>query len=584
MSEMPVEAASGEEGPPVAARRAFWRSIPLGIGLLAVLPLAGLFALVASGARAGAAEILFAAAIALLGLIALMLYGVRVGRDLRRVTAGIAAMEAPASGPKLAVSGAEEIRDATRALNRAAQILHGRIDSLQESEARFHAIADYTFGAELWFGPKGQLIWVNRSIERVTGFSPLECALAGNLIETLVYQKDRKFAKEAATAALEGTAGSNLELRLQKKGGGVVWVMVNWQPIYDTAGEYMGLRVSIDEIQARKEAELKLLESVAELRRAQSLKEYYLTRSNEERLRLEALLDVMKIGVLFVDRDHRVRYCNQALFSILGLDPHDTLTGVRDQVLLDRVAGRAADPSGYRRHVDEILAHRETSTAFDIVLRNDRVVSDVSALVLSPEPGHYLGRVWTYEDVTEQRLFAERLTQMAERDPLTNLYNRRRFNEEVERMIADASRRGVQLGLLMIDLDGFKPINDEFGHQAGDEVLIGLAREVGAAVRRNEIFFRLGGDEFAILAPDADEAEMEGMARRVGAKIAGLRFAFGSSERGVTASIGIALYPRDADSADELLAGADHAMYAAKAGGKSGWEIYRRPPPLRNTA
>lgn len=522
-------------------------------------------------------------ATAAIGLLLIALFGLRLSQGLARVRRGLEDLEHGALPAKLPVRGPEELRGVIRALNRCANALELKIEDLTEDKSRFKAIADYTYGVEAWFNPQGRLRWINRSIERLTGFTQVECVQAGNLVEMLVYPKDRKFALHSATEAFKrSSSGSNLELRLQKKNGAIVWVRINWQATYDPAGTYTGLRVSIDEIQQRKEAEMKLLETVAELRRAQSLKEYYLTRSNEERLRLEALLDVMKIGVLFVDRDRRVRYCNKAMLRIWGMDAADNLTGVRDAVLLERTQALLSDPQEFRRHVEQVLGQREISVPFDTEFNDGRIVNGISAPVPSPQPGRFLGRVWIYEDVTEQRRWAQRLTQLAERDPLTNLYNRRRFGEELQRMIADAARRSVQLGLLVIDLDEFKPINDDFGHLAGDQVLVQLAAEVGATVRRNEMFFRLGGDEFAILAPDTDEAEMEGLARRVGARIGELHFEFSGAARQVSASLGIALYPRDAGGSEELLSGADQAMYEAKAAGKGRWKVYRRPPPLRS--
>jgi diguanylate cyclase (GGDEF)-like protein len=143
-----------------------------------------------------------------------------------------------------------------------------------------------------------------------------------------------------------------------------------------------------------------------------------------------------------------------------------------------------------------------------------------------------------FEDVTEQLRVAEQLMCLAERDPLTNLYNRRRFHEELERMLADARRHGESVGLLAIDLDGFKPVNDLYGHQAGDEVLIGLANAVGAVVRRNEMFFRMGGDEFAILVPIATAQGLSELACVCVYRQPALRL-LGESVA-VTASIGIA--------------------------------------------
>jgi len=184
--------------------------------------------------------------------------------------------------------------------------------------------------------------------------------------------------------------------------------------------------------------------------------------------------------------------------------------------------------------------------------------------------------VWIYEDVTAERHAAEALVQMAERDPLTNLYNRRRFHEELERMIADASRRQTQLGLLLFDLDGFKPVNDQHGHQAGDQVLVKLAREVGAIVRRNEIFFRLGGDEFGVLAPDTDEQAITGLARRIGERVSGMSFEFGGQRAVVTVSTGIGIFPVHATTGEALLGAADAAMYVAKNDGKNAYRMYER--------
>ena len=509
----------------------------------------------------------------LLTVILLAFIGHWLTHGLRRLQRGAAALESGETAVRLPVNGHDEIGMLTRAFNRMSQALDERVEALKKSEARFHAIADYTYGVEGWFNPQGRLIWINRSVERVTGYAPLECLLSGNLVDMLVFEKDRKQALEVALKALRGNTGDNFEVRLKRKDGSVVWVVLNWQPIDGPNGEYLGLRVSADEIQTRKEAELKLLDTVVELRRAQALKEYYLNHSNEERARLEALLNVMKIGVLFADRNHRIIYVNNALRDIWKLPRDEILAGLRDSGMMERTAHLRRDDADYRRHLREV-AGKEVSEPYEIQFGDGRIITDISALVPGDKPGQFIGRVWIYEDVTRQKQIEAQLIKLAERDPLTGLYNRRRFHEEIERIIADASRRKSQAGLLAIDLDGFKPINDEFGHQAGDTVLIRLAEEVGAIVRRNEIFFRVGGDEFAILVPDADEEEMVGLARRVGGKIADMRFQFAGREAQLTASLGIALYPKHASDSEEMISRADSAMYQAKMSGKNRWVVF----------
>ena len=510
----------------------------------------------------------------LLTVVLLSIIGYWLTRNLRVLQRGVGALESGETTVRLPVASNDEIGTLTRAFNRMSQALDERVEALKKSEARFHAIADYTYGVEAWFNPQGRLIWINRSVERITGYTPIECLLSSNLVDMLVFDKDRKLALEVALKALRGSTGDNFEVRLKRKDGSIMWTVINWQPINGPDGEYLGLRVSCDEIQSRKEAELKLLDTVVELRRAQALKEYYLTNSNEERSRLEALLNVMKIGVLFVDGSHRVVYINNACRDIWMLPREENLTGLRDSSMIDRTAHMRKEDAAYRRHIEEVQAGEEVSGVYEIALQDGRIVTDISALVPGERPGQFIGRVWIYEDVTRQKQLEAQLIQLAERDPLTNLYNRRRFHEEIDRIIADASRRKAHAGLLAIDLDGFKPINDEYGHQAGDEVLIKLAEEVGATVRRNEIFFRVGGDEFAILAPDADEEEMVGLARRVSGKISDMRFLFSGRDVRITASLGIALYPRHAASSEDIIARADSAMYQAKLSGKNRWAVF----------
>lgn len=537
----------------------------------------------ASLVRLEAALATLRTSVLVLGIVILLLHVMLTRWVLGGVLDGVTAIETRAIALRraevvnpLPVVGDDALARLTRAFNQMVQALDERVTALRKSESRFHAIADFTFGVEAWFGPQGRLIWVNRSIERVTGHSPLDCLLSENLAGMLVHEKDRKIFATRAQEALAGASGENFEVRLLRRDGGVVWVSLNWQPIYDEAGVCLGVRVSADDIQSRKEAELKLLDTVTALRREQGLRDYYLTRSEEERSRLEALLDLIKLGVLFVDRDGRAQHANRMLKLIWGMAPDENVSGMRDSVLIERTAPLRADEEGYRERMAQILATRLPTEPLDIVLRDGRIIREQSALVPSATPGRFLGRVWIYEDVTAERRAAEALVKMAERDPLTNLYNRRRFHEELERMIADASRRHTQLGLLLFDLDGFKPVNDRHGHQAGDQVLMKLAREVGAVVRRNEIFFRLGGDEFGVLAPDTDEQAITGLARRIGERVSGMNFEFDGERAYVTVSTGIGIYPVHASTGEALLGAADAAMYAAKNDGKNAFRMYER--------
>ncbi|HMZ74962.1 MAG TPA: diguanylate cyclase [Rhodocyclaceae bacterium] len=440
-------------------------------------------------------------------------------------------------------------------------------------EHYFALAADSGHVLEGLIDTRGRLYWVSPAFERFAGHAVEDVLAAPDFVELIIYERDRRYVREQTTQVLSTGRPADFETRVLTREGALRWVTCHWHAVRDEAGVVQGIRATGDDIQARKEAEFKLLETVAALRRAQALSEHYLRRSNEERSRLSALLDVVEAGILFMDPDHRVVYCNRALCEIWKVAEGESIVGVRDVVLQQHAVTLLTDPPGYLRHVAGVLGSREASAPFELHFSDGRTVNEFSRVVFGDDGARAIGRIWVYEDVTERRRVALQLLNLAERDPLTNLYNRRRFHEELERMLGDARRRGDDVGLLVLDLDGFKPVNDAFGHQAGDQVLTGLAQAVAAVVRRNEMFFRLGGDEFAILVPSADVQGLAGLARRVGACIAALRFDFGGSAVGVTASIGIAWSGLSGTDAEALVGAADRAMYRAKAQGGNRSEV-----------
>jgi len=186
-----------------------------------------------------------------------------------------------------------------------------------------------------------------------------------------------------------------------------------------------------------------------------------------------------------------------------------------------------------------------------------------------------VGYLWLFEDVTRERQTANQIMYLAERDALTGLYNRHRFQEELSRMLSSGERRRRRVALLFFDIDEFKHVNDTFGHRAGDALLIRVAGEVSAQVRRNELFSRLGGDEFAILAPEISDQEAESFAERIVRAIGRIPFTFEGNNLRLTCSLGVAIYPDHATTSEDLVAHADAAMYQAKEAGKNTWRMYR---------
>ena len=447
-------------------------------------------------------------------------------------------------------------------------------DPAPQCASMLRLIAQGVYGVEALFDNGGRLVWISPSITRITGWTPERCLEVDDALGLIVVESDRRMCRRVLSQVLEDGVGQDFELRFTRTDGALVWVASHWRRVGGGDGEPFALQLSAEDIQPRKETESKLLETVTELRRAQALREHYLVRSNDERQRLAALLNLIRLGILFIDTDRRVLYANRAMLEIWGYPPDANLIGTRESVLQSTTAPLLVDPAGYVGHINQVVSSRvAVSELFEVRFRDGRIVTDQSAVVVGGRNGHGIGRVWIYEDITESRRVSEQLVALAERDPLTNLYNRRRFHEELDRMLAEASRRGSQVGLVALDLDGFKPINDAFGHQAGDAVLVGISEGVRRIIRRNEMFFRLGGDEFALLVPDCDERGLAELANRLVEGIAALSFTFGARKVGVTASIGMAMYPANAEKDEALIAAADEAMYRAKSGGRNRWML-----------
>lgn len=475
----------------------------------------------------------------------------------------------------LPVHSEDEVGQLTRNFNLMADAVRTRVEELSANEAKFHAIADYTYDWESWFNPDGRLIWVNPSVERLTGYTPDECLEMDHFPISLVYPDDAPRVREEFQLALRGTAGSDFEFRVLRKEGRIVWVAANWQPIFGASGRFLGIRSGIRDITERKEGELVLQSSIAELRSSEEMQRRYRSEAENEQSRLVSLLAAMNLGILFVGTDNRVIYYNPAFLRIWLIPDELDLAGKPVSDILTYSENELARPDHFSKHILNVLETHEVSDTFEIHMADGRVVTQLAYPVRDRE-GRFTGMLWIYEDVTRERQTAEQLIYLAERDSLTGLFNRRRFQEELERMLADVDRYGSQGALIFFDLDEFKYINDTFGHRAGDAMLIRVASEVGALVRRNEIFSRLGGDEFALLVPDVQESDIEVLAERIIRAISQIPFRFEGHNLRLTASVGIALYPKHAINTDELVAHADAAMYQAKEAGKNAWRIYRQ--------
>ena len=167
----------------------------------------------------------------------------------------------------------------------------------------------------------------------------------------------------------------------------------------------------------------------------------------------------------------------------------------------------------------------------------------------------------------------EQLREQANRDPLTGLYNRRYLDSTLERELSRCKRDGHSLALILIDIDHFKQVNDTYGHQAGDEILLRLSALLGSMARAGDVACRYGGEEFLLLMPTMPLVSAQERAEALRLSFGNLDVPFGDFRLRATLSIGIAAYPGHGTSADELIRHADTALYRAKRLGRNRVEL-----------
>ncbi len=445
-----------------------------------------------------------------------------------------------------------ELSERSASLSRANEQLTQEIaqrkrvaQRLKESEDRFRSLVEGTSDWIWEVDANGVYTYASPKVKDLLGYDPEE-VIGKTPFDFMPPEEARRVAAELgaiteARAALEKLENVNLH-----KDGRAVVLETSGVPVIDANGTFQGYRGIDRDISERKRAE----EEIA-------LKNALLDAQRE------ASID----GILIVDGSGKMISFNHRFVEMWEIPAEVTASG-SDERALQSVTEKVADPEAFLARVHYLYAHPQEESRDEIALRDGRTFDRYSAPVVGRDRTYY-GRVWYFRDITERKRAEEIIRRQAHYDALTELPNRALFEDRLGQALAQARREGRMVGVLYLDLDRFKMVNDTLGHALGDQVLKDAGARLKSCLRAGDTVCRLGGDEFAVLLPDIEDPRD---AARVAGKIivASRRpFHLEGHEMHVSTSMGVSTYPSDGREAKVLLQKGDTALYEAKQQGRN---------------
>ena len=427
-------------------------------------------------------------------------------------------------------------------------------DRLRSSEMRYRGLFENVVDGVYIASRDGDIIAANPALVDMLGYDSAE-ELKATGRTTLLYvnpiDRERVFARLEAEGIVK-----NFEYRLRRKDGREIVVLENARAVYDEHGNIVAHEGTITDITERKRAE---------------------TRVFEEKERAQVTLQSIGDGVITTDADGRVDYINPVAQDLTGWD----IRGARGMPVADIMTiinehTRATVDNPVTRCLKEGRVITLEDHSILITRTGDEVPIQDSAAPIRDRIGNIIGSVMVFHDVSKETRLFRQLSYQASHDALTDLINRREFENRLVNAL-DSIRGDTEAthALLYLDLDQFKVVNDTFGHTAGDALLRQLSEIVHSKIRSTDVLSRLGGDEFGILLERCGEERALEVAESIRGAIEGFRFEWQDSVTTVRCSIGVVIVTSENADVAALMSSADVACYSAKDMGRNQVHLYR---------
>jgi diguanylate cyclase (GGDEF)-like protein/PAS domain S-box-containing protein len=401
---------------------------------------------------------------------------------------------------------------------------------------------------------------ISKSYAEMLGYLESDFGDTPDHLERILHPDEKQQAKEYLQSFLNGDFNGQYisEHRLQCKDGSYKWILcrgrvterdVSGRPIH-----MFGTHVDVTERnQAREEI----------LRSHQTL--------DDERSLFQTILDNAPLGIWMLDVNGRLRFVNNGFCNATGISEERFLSAQHYSDVLPPAVTDSCKQSDHECFKQE--APHLSSEWIPFVDGREHLL-EITKVRLLNKDGSVRGLIGLAVDVTERKEHEKKLQHIAHYDALTGVPNRVLLADRLSQALARAKRDQGLMAVCYLDLDGFKPVNDNFGHDVGDKVLVEITRRIKEAIREDDTVARLGGDEFVVLLVGMQVPEecagslnrlLEVIHQPIEIKRQSIR---------ISASIGVALYPEDDHDPDTLLRHADQAMYVAKQSGKNRYHLF----------
>lgn len=426
------------------------------------------------------------------------------------------------------------------------QLIEQRTADLAESREKYRILADYSPNWEYWLGTDGKYLYVSPACELVSGYTPDEFLMDGQLMERLIYPEDLPMWKtHAEKVKMSHHSDAPLNFRLHDKEGNEHWIEHICKPVISETKSFLGWRGTNRDITDFKKAQQQL-----------NLAERVFQNANE--------------GIVITDENNKICSVNLAFSKATGYSPQEAIgqnpnilqSGKHEHDFYQRLWACLKENGSWR---GEFCNKRKDGTFYPSV---------ATISVVHDEQNKTHHHIAVFSDATDVKDTQRQLDFYQYYDPLTSLPNRTLFTKLFEQALHQAKAQHKQLALLSMDLDHFKMINESFGAESGDKVLVETTRRLKNILSGTDIISRFSGDEFNVLLTQISEPEIANLAAYSIINSIALPFKLNDREAFIDMCVGIAFYPTDGEDTDTLQRSADTALHTAKLNGRGSLQFF----------